>query len=299
VTESLARSAFADLAAEGFDLVELDQSREGLLAAVGQARALGLQVVLRDVDGFHVAPLCGLVAGLGTMKHVTTAPTPLRNYIRGSRRLLELNVAEARPDATQLRYLGRAQEGELTSPLQERTPTLSTGDGAAALIGTFLRFDGDAQQSLVLHDAGLPAGFTRFAAVASLRLSTTTLPVGERQVIAGTRGALSGWSLELVNDVGTTELRFETWIQVNGGDPVLYTANVPASSLGAAGAHTMLFGITTYVELQAGTLEGVAGPFDSESAPIESGEAVTLGVAPHQTTGYFAGDLQLFKLVAY
>jgi hypothetical protein len=298
-TGSLARSALADLAAEGFELVELDHSREGLLVAVAQARALGLQVILRDVDGYYVAPLCGLVAGLGTMKHVTTAPTPLRKYIRGSRRLLELNVAGAQPGATQLRYLGRAQDGELSSPLDERTPTLSTGDSAAPLAGTFLHFDGAAQQSLVLHDASLPAGFTRFAAIASLRLSSTALAPGERQVIASTRSAMSGWSLELVNDLGTTELRFETWIEEVSGGPVHYSASIPASSLATAGAQTALFGTTTYVELQTGPLMSAAGPFISDSAPIESGEAVTLGVAPNQTTGYFDGDLQLLKLVAY
>ena len=295
-----ARNTITQLAGQGFEIVELDMGREGLLVLAAHARASGLQVFVRGagVPGI-TAPLCGLVDVLEAGTHATMVPTAYRIWVVASRRLIDLDVTSAADDATQLTYFARPPGGQVVRALDGATPALATGDASAPLVGTYLSFDASSEQSLPLHDAALPVGSLNFAALVLLRLSTTSIAMGERQVIASKWSTMAGWSFELVNASGTTELRLDLWVDDPIDGATSFSTSLPASSLDTSRAHLILFGYNGALEINDGAGSLSSSTFIGLSPFIESAVAVTLGTEPDGATAPFDGDLQLFKLVAY
>jgi hypothetical protein len=283
------------------DYLDISLDHPSALPLVHYAQSRGLHVFVHQAIEPGYVPLCGVVDAISTPRFSFTPGTDFRDAIASSRTLIDLDIAGLASDATQLTYAVAPPGTSEPRSLDTSTPSLGTGgEVTQPLPGTYLSFDAAANQSLALNDPELPAGTNKLAMLVLLRFDAGTLPAGGRVIVSKRQGS-SGWALELIDVGGTPQVQFESFVRNNGIGGVLgRQARIPASAFSPDASHHLFAAIDSgsYLRYRA-DMDWQTDGVPYEYSFVDNDAPVTLGRDPDATSGYFDGELQLFKLVSY
>ncbi len=269
----------ADMAGEGYGMVEFQYQTPDLMAKVALARSLGLGVNL-----WTIPSALGAVLISALREHVDALTTDLlvataRSAVKKENVLVHLDATDQAADAGAVEWSQAdavPAQAWINGPGQPAGATWGTGEG---LYGTVLEFDPEAAQFLPFTDVDC-APDAGLLVTAAVRFDRLDLEDGETMVILA-KSDMSGWTLELHDPPGGggAELRFGVFV----GDGYRY-ARVPADwVLDEAGGHFII-----------GSYNG-NGPVrlwvDNDNGPVV-GEDATGGVVNNDSLLLLGADPQ-------